>query len=94
MILWAVFWRTRFRIDIGRIAGVMAADLLERGDAETLTEAAIRAFVRERYATMCALFGLPSGPADAIADAVVAYVTQATGEPPRQWAGELRSLYE
>ena len=89
-----VLWRLRYRIDAGRIAGVMAADLLERGDANTLTETAIRTFARERYATMCALFGLPTAAGDAIADRVVAYVAQATGEPPPQWAGELRGLYE
>ena len=91
-LLWLVVYVTRYRLDVGRVAGVMAADLLERSDPRELSEAAVRAFVRERYAAMCALFGLPSAPADAIADRVWGYVTAATGEQPQRVAGS--ALYE
>ena len=83
---------TRYRLDVGRIAGVMAADLLERSDPRELSETAVRAFVRERYASMCALFGLPSGPADAIADRVWGHVTAAGGPAPQRAQGV--ALYE
>jgi hypothetical protein len=93
-LLYLIRYVTRYRLDIGRIAGVMAADLLENNQIAELSETAIRTFVRERYATMCALFGLPSAPADEIADRVYAYVVAALGDRPRRWAGEGVALYE
>lgn len=88
-----VLWQSRYRLDVGRIAGVMAADLLERYEAGELEETAVRTFVRERYASMCALFGLPTAPGDVIADRVWGHVTAAAGERPARALGE-RALYE
>lgn len=84
----------RWRFDARRMADVLAADLLEKYDADIvdLSEQGVQDATRMQYIQIAATFGLPSAPADEIAARVWQRVQDARGEMPRQ--DGVATLYE
>lgn len=90
----AAVYFVRWRFDARRMADVLAADLLERygADVVDLSEKGIKDAARRQYIQIAASFGLPSGPADEIADNVWRRIDAARAEAPQQ--DGIPTLYE
>jgi hypothetical protein len=96
-VLAFVAWRLRWSVDLERVAGAIAADILERHEdvIYTLEPFGTRALARSRYLALCGLAGLPEGAADWVADRVWGYVVKAQNRRPETAGeGEVIALYE
>ena len=79
-----LYYRARFQVDLERVAGALAAKLLEdyRGELHTLDESGTRQYFRERYIALVATFGLPGQGTDWVVDRGWAYILEAQ----KDWA--------
>lgn len=94
ILLAYAIWQWRYRFDVGRVADVMAADLMERyrDDLHTLSQKGVRDFARNRYLQLAATFGLPSGLVDVVCDRVAKTIADAQGDEPQRVEGV--AIYE
>jgi len=76
-----VWQRNRFIIDAGRVADLMAAQLLAdyEGELFVLDSAGVKSYARNKYMQMVTEWGLPSAAVDRIADLVNGRVQLAQG---------------
>ena len=87
-------WRWRYRFDAGRVADVMAADLIEKyqDDIYQLSEDGVKKYATQRYMEIAASVGLPSAPADFVANRAWDWIAQAQGEQPTRTT--VRAIYD
>lgn len=94
-VVFYVVYRLRWSVDLERVAGAIAADILERHEDNVwvLEPFGTKGLVRTRYLELCAIAGLPESAADWTARRVWAYVekAQALEDAP---AADLGTLYE
>ena len=91
VLIYAMVYDRRWRIDARRIGGQIAANLIDRygDDVWRLDEAGTKRLARERYLELCGAFGLPETAVDAVTGEAWAVV-----EPLTQAAPVGEALYE
>lgn len=91
-----VVYCARFSIDLERVAGAIAASLLETyaAEIETLEPEGTKRHARTRYLELCAFAGLPERAADWVAGRVWEYVAKAQGTEPAQVNRKEFSFYD
>ena len=91
VLIYALVYDRRWRIDARRIGGQIAANLIDRygEDVWRLDETGTKRAARERYLELCGAFGLPETAVTAVADSAWAVVQPLTQAAP---VGE--ALYE
>ena len=79
-------WQWRFRFDVGRVADVMAANLINEygDDVGNLSESGVKEFARKKYFEMALSFGLPTRLTDYVADRVATNIMELQGEQPQR----------
>lgn len=94
-VLLYLAWRARWSVDLERVAGALAADILEgHEDAVFALEPfGTRAMARTRYLGLCGIAGLPERAAGWVAGRVWSYVEKAQSMA-RPETAEVVSLYE
>lgn len=83
VLAYALLYNRRWRIDTARIAGAIAANLIDRygGDTWRLDEAGTKRAARERYLELCGAFGLPETAVTDIAAGVWALIAPTREDP-------------
>ena len=70
-----VYTQRVYLLDHKRIGGLIAARLMERfEDADQMSEAGLKEYIRGKYLELCAAFGLPESAVNAVVEAGYKYV--------------------
>lgn len=74
-----IVYRLRWSVDLDRVAGAIAANILERyeGDVWVLDSYGTQTMARTKYLELCGISGLPERAADWIGRRVWSYIERA-----------------